>query len=274
MTLLSPVSQRSLPPLTAIAAYPICRYRIRPAIVNTLSGNRAKTDFAHRTFKRSRRRDEATIGARQVVRVEHSADQRPLNAIRPGLSMSERPKSSSSSPCLFGLFDGLPEQHRRTAKAIEMGIGAAVLIHHLLSMADGQDAGNGPAGFGGDSNTGILPHPCYEILKPFERLRWKVVARPSQLEQAIQLLNQRRATTCFIGERFSLRTADLPLDAILVKSLIQRIETGPKIEPVQTIGRGSTKAAIKVQEGVRRPYFDILPPLPSVLTTQQRKTAP
>ena len=142
--------------------YPICRYRIRPAIVNTLSGNRAKTDFAHRTFKRSRRRDEATIGARQVVRVEHSADQRPLNAIRPGLSMSERPKSSSSSPCLFGLFDCLPEQHRRTAKAIEMGIGAAVLIYHLLSMADGQDTGNGPAGFGGDSNTGILPHPCHE----------------------------------------------------------------------------------------------------------------
>src|ERR1051325_11017425 len=82
-------------------AYPICRYRIRPAIVNTLSGNRAKTSFAHRAFKRSRRGDEATIGARHVVRVEQAADQRPLNAIRPGLSMSERPKSSSSAPASF-----------------------------------------------------------------------------------------------------------------------------------------------------------------------------
>src|SRR5213593_3498795 len=141
-----------------------------------------------------------------------------------------------------------------------MGIGAAVLIHHLLSMADGQDTGNGLAGFGGDPNADIVPDTGHEVLKPLERLRWNVVARPSQLKKAIQLLNQRFAAARFIGECFPLRTADLPLDAILVKPLIQRVETGSKIEPVQIIGRGSAEAASKSQEGVRRPYFHKLPP--------------
>ena len=40
-----------------------------------------------------------------MFRVEHSADQRSLNAIRPGLSRSERPKSRTSAPaCLASLI--------------------------------------------------------------------------------------------------------------------------------------------------------------------------
>lgn len=51
----------------------------------------------------------------QVVRVEHLVDQRPLNAIRSGLSMSERPRSSSSPPPVWPL-DCLPNSRTATGR--------------------------------------------------------------------------------------------------------------------------------------------------------------
>ena len=62
-------------------------------------------------------------------------------------------------------------------RLLNWGIKAAAFVHYLLFMIQSQDACNGLASLGGESNTGILPHVCHEILKSFERLRWKVMAK-------------------------------------------------------------------------------------------------
>ena len=89
-------------------------------------------------------------------------------------------------------------------------------------MIQRQDACNGLAELRGNSNSDILPHAGHEILKPFERLRWKVVARPSPLEQSVQLLEQQRATARFIGEGFTLYPTDLSPDAIPYEILYEK----------------------------------------------------
>jgi hypothetical protein len=127
-------------------------------------------------------------------------------------------------------------------------------------MLQRQDACNGLAELGGNSNTDFLSHAGHEILKPFERLRWEVVPRPSQPEQSVQLLEQQRATARFIGEGFPLRPTDLSLDAILMKSLMQRIETGVEIKPMEMVRSGTAEVAVEIQEGIRGSYFHIFPP--------------
>ena len=70
------------------------------------------------------------------------------------------------------------------------------------------------------------------------------MTRPGQLKQPVQLLEQQRATACFIGEGFPLRAADLPLNAILMKSFVQGIETRPKIQPMEGIGIGASRSSL------------------------------
>src|SRR5215831_18662970 len=76
----------------------MCRYSSRPANVSTLFGRQAHISFTSRTLACSNDGDAAAAGARQVVSVDPTADQRSLNVINPGVSRSERPKSSSSAP--------------------------------------------------------------------------------------------------------------------------------------------------------------------------------
>src|SRR5215831_5956780 len=76
----------------------MCRYSSRPANVSTLFGRQVHISFTSRILASSNDGDTAAAGARHVVSVDPTADQRSLNVISPGLSRPERPKSSSSVP--------------------------------------------------------------------------------------------------------------------------------------------------------------------------------
>jgi hypothetical protein len=76
------------------------------------------------------------------------------------------------------------------------------------------------------------------------------------------LLEQQRAAARFIGEGFPLRSTDLTLNAILMKSFVQGIETRSKIQPVEGIGIGSAELLVKFEERVRRTHFHIFPSFP------------
>src|SRR5207249_6803522 len=135
-------------------------------------------------------------------------------------------------------------------------------VDHFLSMIQRHDACDGLAAFGGDSDRDVLPHTCHEILKPCERLRGQVVARPCQLKQPVQLLEQQWATARFIGEGFPLRATDLTLNTILMKSFVQGIETRAKIQPMQGIGSGACELLVEFEARVHRTHFHIFPPFP------------
>ena len=72
----------------------------------------------------------------------------------------------------------------------------------------------------------------------------------------------------FIGERFTLRSTEISLNAILMKSLIHGVETRSKIKLME-IGCGAAEVAGKIQERIRGHDFHILP---SFLLFQQLDT--
>ena len=75
------------------------------------------------------------------------------------------------------------------------------------------------------------------------------MTRPCQLKQSVQLLEQQRATACFIGEGFPLCATDLTLNAILMKSFVQGIETRSKIQPMEGIGIGGLNSLSNSRQG-------------------------
>jgi hypothetical protein len=76
------------------------------------------------------------------------------------------------------------------------------------------------------------------------------------------LLKQQRATARFIGEGFPLRATDLTLNAILMKSFVQSIETRAKVQPMQGIGFGACELLVEFEARSHRTHFHILPPFP------------
>jgi hypothetical protein len=67
------------------------------------------------------------------------------------------------------------------------------------------------------------------------------------------------APAFFIPQSLSLRVTNSSSDAILVKRLVQSIETRTKIEPMQPVGFTLAKAALGTERVTTGSHFDVLP---------------
>jgi hypothetical protein len=76
------------------------------------------------------------------------------------------------------------------------------------------------------------------------------------------LLEQQQATARFIGKGFPLRAPYPTLNAILMKSFVQSIETRVKIQSMEVVAIGAAKLLVKFEAGVRRTHFHIFLPFP------------
>ena len=88
-----------------------------------------------------------------------------------------------------------------------------------------------------------------------------MLAQPGPHNERIKVPDQRLAAAFLIPQSLALRVTNSPSDAISMKSLIERIEAGPKVEPMPPIDITLPKASLGTEQVASESHFDILPSL-------------
>jgi len=103
---------------------------------------------------------------------------------------------------------------------VKPGIGTAVLVIHRFPVVHGQDSCDGPVPLERDPNTDILSHAGDEIVKPFKRLRWKILTQSHQHDEVIKGPHEGFVPSLLIPQTLAFRVANSSPDAILMESLV------------------------------------------------------
>jgi hypothetical protein len=148
------------------------------------------------------------------------------------------------------LLDRSPKKEAHSAEIVKSRVAATVFVSHSLLMGESKNARNGYVVFVGDAYLDVIAHRLQKALKPRYWLRRQMVSPARSDKKLVKLLEMFFRNSFFVFEIFSLCSANLSLNAILVKVAEQLGEGGSKIEGLKIVGKtlGEPGAAIGLTE--------------------------
>src|SRR5438477_7651026 len=173
----------------------------------------------------------ATVGGRRraprgaPVR-QRGTRRRPvlLEGDEPGVVAIGSPQIQLTCSPMFGVLDRLPEEKGHPAQVVQARIRAPVLVDDTVAVNERQNAGRGPTVLGDDPDAKVLADALDEVAKPRQRLKRHLVTPAREVEHVTKLSEQRLAPSLLVCQPLALRSPDLPLNRVLVKTAQESIE--------------------------------------------------
>jgi hypothetical protein len=108
-----------------------------------------------------------------------------------------------------------------------------------------------------------------EIAEPTERLRGAVLSPARYDKERIEIMQELFGPACITDDLFALRTADLTLNTVAMKAVVEGIQRGAKIEAVKDVPVGRTESG-RAQR-TSRPQLDVFTPTTIITLTLENR---